>query len=223
MDDLTKRRARLRRYTTSKISDADELVAFVEQMIRLALAGATPLALVLEVAARQINDACVHAWGIEVRMKYLGSSSVLAPYIAADMNWQLGKDRSHELIRAISGGIGSNEIDIATRWNAPPKVKTWDKERAKHDHLNRHYLMGGTAGRKLPGGDMTVVSALMLKLNHRQRVVYQGMVLDQPPRTRAEIARELGIRHLNQVSEILAQAQTKMNRWLKSLTPASAL
>ena len=84
MDDLTKRRARLRRYTTSKISDADELVAFVEQMIRLALAGATPLALVLEVAARQINDACVHAWGIEVRMKYLGSSSVLAPYIAAD-------------------------------------------------------------------------------------------------------------------------------------------
>jgi hypothetical protein len=40
------------------------------------------------------------------------------------------------------------------------------------------------------------------------------MVLDDPPRSRGEIARELGIRHLNDISRILRQAQTKMTKWL---------
>jgi hypothetical protein len=95
----------------------------------------------------------------------------------------------------------------------------WDKENDRRGRV-RQYLKDGTvkkfnsAGRPLPSGDMTTVNSLLLKLNHRQRVVYRGMVLDDPPRSRGEIARELGIRHRNQVSEILKQAQTKMNKWL---------
>jgi DNA-directed RNA polymerase specialized sigma subunit len=78
----------------------------------------------------------------------------------------------------------------------------------------RHYLRGGTSGRARPSGDMTQINQLMLKLNRRQRVVYQGMVLTEPPLSRAEIARKLGIRHLNQISQILKRAQAKMNKWL---------
>jgi hypothetical protein len=65
-----------------------------------------------------------------------------------------------------------------------------------------------------PSGDMTIVKQLLLRLNKRQRVVYQGMILADPPRSRAEIAREFNIRHLNQVSQILKQAERKMRRWL---------
>jgi len=106
--------------------------------------------------------------------------------------WKDGKSRS---VRAVPVG-GASEVDIASRnYKAQPKPRTWDKERAIRSLRNRHYLRGGTSGRVRPSGDMTVVTRLLLKLNRRQRVVYQGLVLREPPLTRAELARVLGIRH----------------------------
>jgi hypothetical protein len=126
---------------------------------------------------------------------------------------ELGTGPKPKPVREVSVG-GAKEVDIASRYyREKPKPKTWDEERARRDHRGRHYKRGGTAGRKLPGS-MAEIKSLLPRLNRRQRVVYQGMVLDDPPRTRADIARELGINHPNQVSEILLQAQTKMNKWL---------
>jgi hypothetical protein len=169
--------------------------------------------------AETIND--YTGIGTEPRSSYIGQKSVLAPYIFADLRrrhernvleWW-ARDGKPKSIRAVRVG-GAKEVDIASRYyKEQPKPKTWDEGRARHDSRNRHYLRGGTAGRRLPG-TMAEIKQLLPRLTHRQRVVYQGMVLDDPPRSRAEIARELGIRHLNQVSEILKQAGTKMKKWL---------
>jgi hypothetical protein len=64
---------------------------------------------------------------------------------------------------------------------------------------------------------MTIVGRLMLKLNHRQRVVYQDMVLTDPPLSRAEIARKLNIADVTQISRIWRQAEAKMTKWLLAI------
>jgi hypothetical protein len=138
----------------------------------------------------------------------------LGYYRVEDSEWWNGFwGAEPKSVRAVPVG-GAKEVDIASRYYRElPKPETWDKERARHDHRGRHYKRGGTAGRKLPG-TMAEIKQRLPGLNYRQHVVFQGMMLDEPPRTRADLARELGIRHLNQVSEILKQAQTKMNKWL---------
>ena len=106
---------------------------------------------------------------------------------------------------------GAKEVDIASRcYREQPKPLTWDEATNARTRTRGRIRMS----RPLPSGDMTIINRLLLKLNRRQRVVYQGMVLDDPPRTRAEIARQLNIRHLNAISRIRTQAQDKMNKWL---------
>ena len=62
------------------------LVDRIERCLALAYGQPRPFAeRVLDDAARIINDHCFPAWGIEVRLKYLGQGSPLAPYIAADL------------------------------------------------------------------------------------------------------------------------------------------
>jgi hypothetical protein len=203
------------------MSDSDSIIRRIER--RLAAVKGQPPSVaeaMLREIAEIINDRT--GIGVEPRSSYIGHK-ILAPYIFADLRlrdernilewWARdGKSRS---IKAVSVG-GAKEVHIASRYyKEQPKPKTWDEalaeERARR---NRHYTRGGTAGRRRPSGDMRAVSKLLLRLNHRQRVVYQGMVLDDPPRSRGEIARELGIRHLNDISRILRQAQTKMTKWL---------
>jgi hypothetical protein len=179
----------------------------------------------LKAAARTIND---HddAWGVEVRIKYLGQGNPLAPYIAADLRRRQerrgGVERQpRQSIRAVSVG-GAHEVDIASRhYKELLKPKTWDAEGKKRGPVTQYSKDGvkrfTAEGRQLPNGDMTIVGRLMLKLNHRQRVVYQDMVLTDPPLSRAEIARKLNIADVTQISRIWRQAEAKMTKWLLAI------
>jgi len=88
----------------------------------------------------------------------------------------------------------------------------------------RQYLRGekvkdfqwrkGAGYRSIPSANMTVIERLLPRLNRRQRAVYRGMVLSEPPLSRATLARQLGIKDETQISRILGQAQRKMAAWL---------
>ena len=82
----------------------------------------------------------------------------------------------------------------------------------------QQYLENGGAVRhfrKQPAVNMADIGKLVLKLNDRQQVVYRGRVLTDPPLSRAELARTLGIADVTQISRIERQAQRKMAAWLK--------
>jgi RNA polymerase sigma factor (sigma-70 family) len=87
--------------------------------------------------------------------------------------------------------------------------------------LQRYLEAGGAirhfsvSGRPLPTGDMRIIEQLLPKLNQRQRVVYRGRVLTDPPLTRAALARQLGIADETQISRIEKQAVRKIAKWLK--------
>jgi RNA polymerase sigma factor (sigma-70 family) len=63
------------------------------------------------------------------------------------------------------------------------------------------------------------VEAALEKLNHRQRVVYRGRVLSDPPVPRSELAAQLKIKDETQIPRILKQAEQKMRRFLKVSPP----
>jgi hypothetical protein len=111
----------------------NERRALTDHMVRFALwahSQSEPSAETwLKAAARTIND---HddAWGVEVRIKYLGQGNPLAPYIAADLRRRQerrgGVERQpRQSIRAVSVG-GAHEVDIASRHYKesvlPPRV-----------------------------------------------------------------------------------------------------
>ena len=55
-----------------------------------------------------------------------------------------------------------------------------------------------------------MIEAALARLNPRQRTVYRGRVLTEPPLSRAAIARQLGIADVTQISRIEKQARRKM-------------
>ncbi len=55
----------------------------------------------------------------------------------------------------------------------------------------------------------------LAKLNARQRAVYRGTVLTDPPVSRFRLALELGIRDVTQISRIKRQAERKITKLLK--------
>jgi DNA-directed RNA polymerase sigma subunit (sigma70/sigma32) len=63
-----------------------------------------------------------------------------------------------------------------------------------------------------------MIEAALAKLNPRQRAVYRGRVLTNPPLSRSAIARQLGIADPTQVSRIERQARRKCAK-PESVTP----
>ena len=65
----------------------------------------------------------------------------------------------------------------------------------------------------IPGKrSLDALEVALAKLNPRQRAVYRGRVLQNPPLSRAALARELGITDLTQISRIEKQARQKMKK-----------
>ena len=276
----------------------------------------------LAAAARIINEHS-DAWGIEVRLKYLGQGSPLAPYIAADLRrrqqrrdgaeWQpplsaeqakmvadhtpliskyandiargnqalftelevLGLQelekmaRKYDPSRKVSFGsfatkrlrgamldhavmnrsrtvARGNADDVIALLPKPSRRETkkrydemvpgegayWyltDADVDPRDNANgsdsgalvQQYLENGGGVKHrfgklcVPVGTMAALEQLLPRLNRRQRAVYRGRVLDDPPLSRAELARRLGIADVTQISRIERQAQRKMAKWLK--------
>src|SRR5262249_54639751 len=111
--------------------------------------------------------------------------------------------------RAVAVG-GAKEVNSASQnYKKMPKPKTWDDANHRRRHV-RQYLKDGTvkdfgwgngAGyRSIPSANMAVIEQLLPRLNRRQRAVYRGMVLSEPPLSRATLARQLGIKDETQIS-----------------------
>jgi hypothetical protein len=67
--------------------------------------------------------------------------------------------------------------------------------------------------RLIPGkSTQDKIEARLATLNARQRAVYRGRVLTNPPLSRASLARQLGIADETQISRIEKQARRKMGR-----------
>src|SRR5262245_35042789 len=64
------------------------------------------------------------------------------------------------------------------------------------------------------GGTIAEIERLLPRLNKRQQAVYRGRVLTDPPLSRAELAHQLGIEDVTQISRIQKQAESKMAKWL---------
>ena len=302
-------------------NDPDDRRALTEYMICVAswaCSQSQPNAEQLLAAAAYIINKHNDAWGIEVRLKYLGQGSPLAPYIAADLRrrqwasdkaeWEppLSAERAKlvadhmQLVRKYAGDIARgndvlfSELEVLGLYQLEKSARQYDELRgvtfgayarkrlrgAMLDHavLNRNrvlavggikeidekiaivsrpgspsravpiasddirfresppdvrpptharetdssslvleYLKGGGAvrhSRKQPAANMADIEKLVLKLNHRQRTVYQDMVLTDPPLSRAEVARKINT-DVTQVSRIKKQAERKMAAWLK--------
>ena len=105
-------------------------------------------------------------------------------------------------------------------WNPEPKPQGWADDR------NKRWFEGMTRAprsvdwistpappesRLIPGKrSQGMIEAALAKLNPRQRTVYRGRRLTKPPKTRAELARQLGIADETQISRIERQAVRKM-------------
>ena len=62
----------------------------------------------------------------------------------------------------------------------------------------------------IPGKrSLDALEEALAKLNPRQRTVYRGRVLQNPPLSRSALARELGITDLTQISRIEKQARAE--------------
>jgi hypothetical protein len=135
--------------------------------------------------------------------------------------WNRGRDvpdAPSQSIEAISGGFGTKELDAATRYKTPRKPKTWNESTniESKSGIRFRRMKDGTVqqvnskGRVLPTGDMTGIRWA----NHRQRIVFEDLYLAEPPKSRAETARKLGI-DPTQISRICRQVERKIKQFAK--------
>jgi DNA-directed RNA polymerase specialized sigma subunit len=125
--------------------------------------------------------------------------------------------------RAVAVG-GAKEVNIASQYYKERLgPKTWDDANYRRRRVRQYLRDGkvkdfawrnGAGYRLVPSGDMAVIKRLLPRLNRRQQTVYRGMVLSEPPLSRATLARQLGIKDETQISRILRQAQRRMTAWL---------
>jgi len=108
------------------------------------------------------------------------------------------------------GGIGGIEAQRRRPQRWSPKWE-WTKTKTQPKTNTR------PPRKPLPSGDMSDIERLVEKLPHRMRVVYMGRVLRDPPMTRAELARELGIPldQISQINRIEKQAHQRLAKLLK--------
>jgi RNA polymerase sporulation-specific sigma factor len=83
------------------------------------------------------------------------------------------------------------------------------RERDARNEKRRANRRGRAPVRK-PIGAIAEIERVLPKLNRKQQAVYRGRVLTEPPLSRADLAHQLGITDLTQISRIERQAQRKV-------------
>jgi hypothetical protein len=119
--------------------------------------------------------------------------------------------------RAFSVG-GANEIDIVMGAKARRPISLAMPKPPGRIRRRRH------PPKSLPTGIAAdIEQAVEEALNYKQRIVYRGRVLSEPQVPVANLAKQLRIADVSQISRILKQAQAKVTMWLnRGKTPEGA-
>jgi Sigma-70 region 2 len=139
------------------------------------------------------------------------------------------RDKTRKLPKQKSDGVQTKHWSMGDKRLdklSDGKSALWqrDRERYASSYWDRKELDKQTARFVTAGGIIKrygepcipeYLKGPLEKLKHKQRVVYIGTVLTDPPVTRYRLALELGIRDVTQISRIKRQAERKMAGLLK--------
>ena len=168
---------------------------------------------VLEEEVKKFNPSYGVTFGAFVRTRLNGAMN---NYLKRERIKTLSVGKSYE------GGLKAIADRLAREWkpvtgNAPKRHRSSSGGYKAQSYIDSEITQRADASHLIPADDLSLAKSVedaLARLNPRQRTVYIGRVLTDPPTPRAHLARELGIRDETKISRIARQAKARMAKLL---------